>query len=105
MLGLLVVVLGLLLVPLPGPGWLIVIFGIAIWSSEFDRAHRLLTWVRRRLHTWNVWVQSRSRGAKAAIAAGTLVAVAVGAWLVVRTFGLPVSVGEGAEGLLRLAGG
>ena len=30
----------------PGPGWLIVILGIAIWASEFEPAARLLDFVK-----------------------------------------------------------
>ena len=33
--GTLVVLVGLVLVPLPGPGWLIVIFGLGILAIEF----------------------------------------------------------------------
>lgn len=47
-LGGLVVVLGLVLVPLPGPGWAIVFAGFAIWAVEFAWAADLLTWIRRR---------------------------------------------------------
>src|SRR6476660_6972943 len=45
-LGLIVVLVGLALVPLPGPGWLIVIAGLAIWAVEFRWARRLLAFVR-----------------------------------------------------------
>ena len=38
--GLVLLLGGLALVPLPGPGWLIVIAGIAIWASEFEQAAR-----------------------------------------------------------------
>src|SRR5699024_7784717 len=41
-LGALIIVLGLVLVPLPGPGWLIVLTGVAIIASEFEFARRLL---------------------------------------------------------------
>ena len=33
LVGLVMVLGGLALVPLPGPGWLIVILGIAVWAS------------------------------------------------------------------------
>ncbi|WP_336659812.1 TIGR02611 family protein [Leucobacter sp. USHLN153] len=46
-IGALVVVVGLILVPLPGPGWLIVFFGLAILGSEFHWARRLLGWARQ----------------------------------------------------------
>jgi uncharacterized protein (TIGR02611 family) len=44
-----VVILGLVLVPLPGPGWLVVFFGLGILATEFPRAERLLHWGRTKL--------------------------------------------------------
>ena len=41
-LGPVVVVAGLIAVPAPGPGWLIVFIGVSIWASEFEWAQRLL---------------------------------------------------------------
>src|SRR5215211_3887352 len=37
-----VVALGLVLVPLPGPGWLVVAVGLTMLALEFDRAERML---------------------------------------------------------------
>ena len=44
-----VVALGLVLLPLPGPGWLIIALGLAMLALEFDRAERLLEVVLERL--------------------------------------------------------
>lgn len=41
-IGVLVILVGLVLVPLPGPGWLIVAVGVGIIALESDRAERLL---------------------------------------------------------------
>ena len=46
--GPVVVVIGLILIPLPGPGWLIVFVGLAIMAPEFEPAERLLNWARAR---------------------------------------------------------
>src|SRR3954451_20465125 len=56
-LGLALVVVGLLLVPLPGPGWLIVVAGFAIWAVEFAWARRLLHRTRELLSGWNIWIK------------------------------------------------
>ena len=53
--GFIVVAGGLVLVPLPGPGWLIVFAGIAIWSIEFSWAKRLNRYVRYQVATWTAW--------------------------------------------------
>ena len=55
-LGGLVVALGLVLVPLPGPGWLIVFFGLSIWAVEFVWAQRLLHFTRTQLERWWHWL-------------------------------------------------
>jgi len=55
LLGGLVVAGGLLLIPLPGPGWLIVFFGIAVWATEFVWAQRLLRFGRGVLTRWTLW--------------------------------------------------
>jgi uncharacterized protein (TIGR02611 family) len=53
--GLAIVVVGLLLIPLPGPGWAIVFLGLAAWATEFYWAHRLLARARRILRRWTGW--------------------------------------------------
>lgn len=58
-LGVFVVVVGLILVPLPGPGWLIVFIGLTILGSEYHWARSILSWLRRVLarfwERWNAW--------------------------------------------------
>jgi uncharacterized protein (TIGR02611 family) len=48
-LGFALVALGLALIPLPGPGWLVVALGLAMLALEFDRAERLLEKILVRL--------------------------------------------------------
>jgi len=54
--GAAIVVAGLLLIPLPGPGWAIVFLGIAVWATEFSWARRLLARARRLLRQWTEWL-------------------------------------------------
>src|SRR6476646_2741827 len=70
--GLLIVAGGLALVPLPGPGWLVVIFGIIVWASEFVWAERLRDWVHARLQQWNGWIRPQPWWVKALVALGTV---------------------------------
>ncbi|MET4053430.1 uncharacterized protein (TIGR02611 family) [Frigoribacterium sp. PvP054] len=62
--GGLVVVAGLILVPLPGPGWLVVFLGVALLGTEFPAAHRITQWVRRLVRRarlrWRAWRVARS---------------------------------------------
>ncbi len=59
-LGAIVVCVGIVLIPLPGPGWLIVIAGLGIWAVEFHWAKRLLGFTRRHVYSWANWVKRQS---------------------------------------------
>ena len=85
--GLAIVVLGLILVPFPGPGWLIVILGLLIWASEFERAQRLLDFVKDRLTLWNVWMMRQNWLVRGVLALLTFALVLAVIWVVVRLSG------------------
>ncbi len=55
-IGAIVVIIGLILIPFPGPGWLIVLAGLAILALEFIWAQRLLTFTRGVLERWWHWL-------------------------------------------------
>jgi uncharacterized protein (TIGR02611 family) len=42
-----IIVLGIVLIPLPGPGWAIVIAGLAVLATEFTWAEALLRFAKR----------------------------------------------------------
>ncbi|MFD4420838.1 TIGR02611 family protein [Agromyces sp. NPDC058484] len=58
-LGGVIAVGGLFLVPLPGPGWLIVFLGLAILGTEFAWAKRLAAFTKRQLTRFWAWWQAR----------------------------------------------
>ncbi|WP_226345011.1 TIGR02611 family protein [Agilicoccus flavus] len=88
-LGAVIVVTGLVLVPLPGPGWLIVFLGVAVWASEFAWAHRLHGWGRERLRGWEAYVRRASWAIRLALLATTSLAVGVFFWCFFKLIGLP----------------
>ncbi|MFD8284483.1 TIGR02611 family protein [Streptomyces sp. SID8361] len=47
--GLGVVGVGIVLLPLPGPGWLVIFAGMAIWATEFVWAQLVLAWTKRKV--------------------------------------------------------
>ena len=55
-IGAAVVLLGIVLIPFPGPGWLIVLAGLAILAVEFVWAERLLAFTRGVLERWWHWL-------------------------------------------------
>jgi uncharacterized protein (TIGR02611 family) len=47
--GFAVLVIGIVLIPLPGPGWAIVFGGLAILATEYVWAQRLLNYAKRKV--------------------------------------------------------
>ena len=78
LVGGLIVLVGLLLVPLPGPGWPVVFLGLSLLGREFPWAARLSSWARGRVR--EAVRRVRGRPASATSGAGGRVAkpVAVG---------------------------
>jgi uncharacterized protein (TIGR02611 family) len=89
LLGGAIVVLGIILIPLPGPGWLIVFAGLALLATEFVWAERLLRFGRRRLHLWTQWVTQQSLLVRGLIGLGGLLCVAGAIWAYDVVVGLP----------------
>ncbi len=59
-LGTLIIVAGLVLLPLPGPGWLIIFLGLGLLASEFGWARRLLDYAKAKVGAWTDWVQAQN---------------------------------------------
>ncbi|TGA96150.1 TIGR02611 family protein [Streptomyces sp. MZ04] len=47
--GFAVVAAGIVMLPLPGPGWLVIFGGMAIWATEFVWAQLVLRWTKRKV--------------------------------------------------------
>ena len=89
LVGLLVVLIGIVLIPFPGPGWLIVIAGLAIWAIEFVWAQRLLTFTKDKLEQWWKWLRRQHWSIR--VLAGVIGLVFVGSvlWISLRySFGI-----------------
>lgn len=95
LVGLVLVGGGLLLVPLPGPGWLIVILGIAVWASEIEPASNLLDFVKARVRQWEQWVRVQPLWVKALVGLATFLVVVAVAWTTLRLTGLPSFLPDG----------
>ena len=95
LVGFVLVAGGLVLVPLPGPGWLIVIIGIAVWASEFEAAARLLDFVKDNVRRWDDWVRAQPRWVQGLVALATFLLVCAVLWTVFRVLGIPGFVPDG----------
>ena len=89
LLGVAITVGGLLLVPLPGPGWLIVFAGLAVLASEFAPARRLLAYARAALTRWTYWLAAQGLLTRAAVALAVGLCVAAGLYLAAVVAGVP----------------
>jgi uncharacterized protein (TIGR02611 family) len=47
---------GIVLLPLPGPGWLIIFAGLGVLGTEYAWAKRLLAWLRAIVRRWAQWI-------------------------------------------------
>ena len=76
-----VVLVGIVAIPYPGPGWLIVFGGLAILSSEFEPAERLLRFAKGKYTAWSKWLQRQAWPIQALVLAGTGLIVLLTVWL------------------------
>lgn len=82
-LGVVIILGGIVLLPLPGPGWLIIFAGLGLLGTEYEWAHRLLTWVKRQVQGWWHWLERQPLWVRLAVAAVTALFVAAIAFAVV----------------------
>ncbi|MFI6349658.1 TIGR02611 family protein [Streptomyces sp. NPDC050560] len=89
MAGLAVVAGGVVLLPLPGPGWLVIFAGMALWATEFVWAQLVLRWTKRKVtEAAQRALDPRVRRRNTVLTAIGLVVVAALVALYVNRFGL-----------------
>lgn len=80
-LGGIVLIAGIVLIPYPGPGWLVVFAGLAILATEFAWAGRVLTFAKRHYDAWIDWLKRQSTLVKLLIGVLTCAVVLLTCWL------------------------
>jgi uncharacterized protein (TIGR02611 family) len=75
------VAVGLVMVPAPGPGWLVVIAGLSVLALEFEWARHVLEFVRDKVRTWTHWIGARSLAFRGLVGLVGLVGLGVAAWV------------------------
>jgi uncharacterized protein (TIGR02611 family) len=93
--GGLVLVAGVIAIPYPGPGWLIVFAGLGILSTEFTWAGRLLHFARQHYDRWMAWVGRQSVVVKALLGLLTCAVVLMTLWLLGAPYLVAKLVGLG----------
>lgn len=79
--GGLVLTTGIVLIPYPGPGWLIVFVGLGILATEFAWAHRVNTFAQHQYHRWVAWLQRQHLLTRCTVMAATGLIVLATLWL------------------------
>ena len=98
--GATVVCLGIIALPFPGPGWLIIFLGLGIWASEFEWAQSLLHWVRRKVQAWWDWLECQNLLVKALAGLLTFAVVLAIFWALFAISGVPTWFPEFVKGPL-----
>jgi uncharacterized protein (TIGR02611 family) len=80
-LGLVVVIAGIVMLVLPGPGWVVIFVGFGIWATEFPWAHSVLAFVRRLAASWTDWIGNRPHWLWVSVGIVCLLFVGAVAWV------------------------
>ena len=75
-IGIVIILLGVVLIPLPGPGWLVVAIGVGMLALEFDRMERLLERILDRLEATSERLSNPQK-----LVLGLLAILAAGGWI------------------------
>jgi uncharacterized protein (TIGR02611 family) len=80
-IGGVVLVAGVLMIPYPGPGWLVVFAGLAILASEFAWAGRVLKFAKSYYDKWVDWLKRQPLAVRLLVLAATGLIVLATCWL------------------------
>ena len=80
-LGAVVLVAGIIMIPYPGPGWLVVFVGLPILGTEFAWVKHLLDHARARYDRWNAWQRCRHGLVRLAVLAATATVALLALWV------------------------
>lgn len=86
-LGGLVVFVGIVMIPYPGPGWLVVFAGFAILATEFEFAKSTLEWLKDKYEVWFNWLKRQHVSIQILVLGFTGLVILVTVWLL-NAFGI-----------------
>jgi uncharacterized protein (TIGR02611 family) len=92
-IGIAIICAGLAMLVLPGPGWAAIFVGLAVLSTEFMWAERLLAWAKRQARkAADRALDPRYRRRNQAILAVVVLLTVAAAWWYVAAYGWPAPV-------------
>jgi uncharacterized protein (TIGR02611 family) len=80
-IGGVVLLAGIVMIPYPGPGWVVVFAGLGILSTEYDWAKRVLHFAKGKYDAWQNWLKKQNSVVKALFWILTALVVVVTIWL------------------------
>lgn len=98
--GLALVVAGLPLVPLVGPGWAIIFIGLFLWSTEFMWARRVTQYVKAEVKAFEQYTRALPWRAKIPLLCASAVFGWLCFWLALTITGIPGWLPDHLEDLL-----
>lgn len=80
--GFTLLVIGVIAIPYPGPGWLIVFAALAILATEYAWAQRLLIFAKGKYDAWEDWVNQQGWPIQVVLWTLTAAVIVLTVWLV-----------------------
>ncbi|OAB86964.1 hypothetical protein AWH69_11265 [Janibacter melonis] len=103
--GLALIIVGIPMVPLVGPGWVVIFVGLFLWSTEYMWARRVTQFVKAEVKSFEQWARHLPLAAKIPL---VMVSVAIGwlcFYLALLVTGLPGWTPDVVEEYLRMLPG
>lgn len=82
LVGWAVLLAGIVMIPYPGPGWVVVFLGLTILGTEFDWAKRVHSYTHAKYTAWQQWIRSQAPVVQAVFWLLTCMTVIVTVWIV-----------------------
>ncbi len=86
-IGWFVLLAGIVMIPYPGPGWVVVFIGLSLLATEFDWARDLYDYAHAKYDAWQRWMARQPWYIKAVFWTLTALTVVVTLWLL-NAYGL-----------------
>lgn len=96
-----VLLVGVVAIPAPGPGWALVFLGLAILGSEFEPFERLLTFAKRQVTRWTTWIAAQPLWFRGLVALATAALVLAIFWGYLALNGVPTWLPDAVERALH----
>jgi uncharacterized protein (TIGR02611 family) len=87
--GVAIVLLGIVALPAPGPGWAIIFVGLAVLASEFEKAQQILDFAKKHVHRWTVWITQQHLAVRVLVGLAILALVLGIFWAYFALAGVP----------------